>query len=204
MKYVGMYTQQVRNNSKSLLLLFLFPCIILGVVYAFFLVMYAIENEGVILWEEVNTETLYTLPWVMALVVLWFAIAYLLNTSMIRRVTGARPLERRENPRVYNIVENLTMACGMPMPKVNVIDDPQLNAFASGIDERSYTVTVTTGICDRLNDAELAGVIGHELTHIRNRDTRLLIVSIIFVGILSTAMTVIARMVWNMMVFGGG
>ena len=81
MKYVGMYTQQVRNNSKSLLLLFLFPCIILGVVYAFFLVMYAIENEGVILWEEVNTETLYTLPWVMALVVLWFAIAYLLNTS---------------------------------------------------------------------------------------------------------------------------
>ena len=153
MKYVGMYTQQVRNNSKSLLLLFLFPCIILGVVYAFFLVMYAIENEGVILWEEVNTETLYTLPWVMALVVLWFAIAYLLNTSMIRRVTGARPLERRENPRVYNIVENLTMACGMPMPKVNVIDDPQLNAFASGIDERSYTVTVTTGICDRLNDA---------------------------------------------------
>ena len=204
MKYVGMYTQQVRNNSKSLLLLFLFPCIILGVVYAFFLVMYAIENEGVILWEEVNTETLYTLPWVMALVVLWFAIAYLLNTSMIRRVTGARPLERRENPRVCNIVENLTMACGMPMPKVNVIDDPQLNAFASGIDERSYTVTVTTGICDRLNDAELAGVIGHELTHIRNRDTRLLIVSIIFVGILSTAMTVIARMVWNMMVFGGG
>ena len=140
----------------------------------------------------------------MALVVLWFAIAYLLNTSMIRRVTGARPLERRENPRVYNIVENLTMACGMPMPKVNVIDDPQLNAFASGIDERSYTVTVTTGICDRLNDSELAGVIGHELTHIRNRDTRLLIVSIIFVGILSTAMTVIARMVWNMMVFGGG
>ena len=92
MKYVGMYTQQVRNNSKSLLLLFLFPCIILGVVYAFFLVMYAIENEGVILWKEVNTETLYTLPWVMALVVLWFAIAYLLNTSMIRRVTVARPL----------------------------------------------------------------------------------------------------------------
>ena len=204
MKYVGMYTQQVRNNSKSLLLLFLFPCIILGVVYAFFLVMYAIENEGVILWEEVNTETLYTLPWVMALVVLWFAIAYLLNTSMIRRVTGARPLERRENPRVYNIVENLTMACGMPMPKVNVIDDPQLNAFASGIDERSYTVTVTTGICDRLNDSELAGVIGHELTHISNRDTRLLIVSIIFVGIVSTIMSMVVQMIYNVMWFGGG
>ena len=123
---------------------------------------------------------------------------------MIRKATGARPLERRENPRVYNIVENLTMTCGMPMPKINVIDDPQLNAFASGIDDNSYTVTVTTGICDRLSDDELAGVIGHELTHIRNRDTRLLIVSIIFVGIMGTLMTLAVRIMWNTLVFGGG
>jgi heat shock protein HtpX len=96
------------------------------------------------------------------------------------------------------------MTCGMPMPKINVIDDPQLNAFASGIDEKSYTVTVTTGICDRLNDDELAGVIGHELTHIRNRDTRLLIVSIIFVGIMSTALSLAVRMLWNTFIYGGG
>lgn len=94
------------------------------------------------------------------------------------------------------------MACGMPMPKVNVIDDPMLNAFASGIDDKSYTVTVTTGICDRLNDEELAGVIGHELTHIRNRDTRLLIISIIFVGIMSTIMSLSVRLMWNNMIFG--
>ena len=123
---------------------------------------------------------------------------------MIRHATGARPLERRENPRVYNIVENLTMSCGMPMPKINVIDDPQLNAFASGIDTNSYTVTVTTGICDRLNDEELAGVIGHELTHIRNRDTRLLIVSIIFVGIMGTIMSLAVRIMWNTFIYGGG
>ena len=211
MKYVGMHTQQVQNNLKSVLLLLLFPCILLGVVYVFLVIcnslgvtdpMYGGDTR--VNWDYVNYEMLQVLPWVVGIVGVWFLISYLFNTSMIRHATGARPLERKENPRVYNIVENLTMACGMPMPKVNVIDDPQLNAFASGIDERSYTVTVTTGICDRLNDAELAGVIGHELTHIRNRDTRLLIVSIIFVGILSTAMTVIARMVWNMMVFGGG
>lgn len=71
------------------------------------------------------------------------------------------------------------MTCNMDMPKVNIIDDPQLNAFASGIDKKSYTVTLTTGIINRLNDDELAGVIGHELTHIRNHDTRLLITSII-------------------------
>lgn len=108
-----------------------------------------------------------------------------------------------ENPRVYNIVENLTMACGMPMPKINVMDTPQLNAFASGIDTNSYTVTVTTGICERLTDAELAGVIGHELTHIRNRDTRLLIISIIFVGIMSTVMNLTLRFIWNTFVYGG-
>jgi heat shock protein HtpX len=95
------------------------------------------------------------------------------------------------------------MACGMDMPKVNVIDDPQLNAFASGIDKNSYTVTVTTGLLDRLNDKELAGVIGHELTHIRNRDTRLLITSIIFVGIISTVLTIVVRLIYNRMWFGG-
>ena len=151
-----------------------------------------------------NQAFLYTIPWVIGIVGIWFLISYFSNASMVRSATGAKPLERRENPRIYNIVENLTMTCGMPMPKINIIDDPQLNAFASGIDEKSYTVTVTTGICERLNDDELAGVIGHELTHIRNRDTRLLIISIIFVGIMSTALSLAVRMLWNTFIYGGG
>ena len=194
---------------KSLLLLLLFPCILLGVVYVFLVIVNmlgisdpAYGETSEVNWVYVNYEMMHVLPWVVGIVGLWFLIAYFMNTSMVRRATGARPLERRENPRVYNIVENLTMACGMPMPKVNVIDDPMLNAFASGIDDKSYTVTVTTGICDRLNDEELAGVIGHELTHIRNRDTRLLIISIIFVGIMSTIMSLSVRLMWNNMIFG--
>ena len=90
------------------------------------------------------------------------------------------------------------------MPKINVVDDPQLNAFASGINKNSYTVTVTTGLMSRLNDEELAGVIGHELTHIRNHDTRLLITSIIFVGIVSTIMSLAVRLMYNTMLYGGG
>lgn len=209
MKYVGIHTQQASNNMKSLLLLLLFPCILLGVVYVFLVIVNmlgisdpAYGETSEVNWAYVNYEMMHVLPWVVGIVGLWFLIAYFMNTSMVRRATGARPLERRENPRVYNIVENLTMACGMPMPKVNVIDDPMLNAFASGIDEKSYTVTVTTGICDRLNDEELTGVIGHELTHIRNRDTRLLIISIIFVGIMSTIMSLSVRLMWNNMIFG--
>lgn len=209
MKYVGIHTQQASNNMKSLLLLLLFPCILLGVVYVFLVIVNmlgisdpAYGETSEVNWAYVNYEMMHVLPWVVGIVGLWFLIAYFMNTSMVRRATGARPLDRRENPRVYNIVENLTMACGMPMPKVNVIDDPMLNAFASGIDDKSYTVTVTTGICDRLNDEELAGVIGHELTHIRNRDTRLLIISIIFVGIMSTIMSLSVRLMWNNMIFG--
>lgn len=215
MKYVGIHTQQAVNNFKSLLLLLLFPCIMLGMVYLFLVIInylgvkdYAYEEAygvvNVVDWDYVNYEMIHILPWVIIIVGVWFVIAYFSNTAMIRRATGARPLERRENPRVYNIVENLTMSCGMPMPKINVIDDPQLNAFASGIDTNSYTVTVTTGICDRLNDEELAGVIGHELTHIRNRDTRLLIVSIIFVGIMGTIMSLAVRIMWNTFIYGGG
>lgn len=210
MKYVGIHTQQVRNNTKSMLLLVLFPCIILAIVYAFlaFVNMQEVTDEYQTHWDfdlmATNEAFLMALPWVVGIVGIWFLISYFSNASMVRMATGAKPLERRENPRVYNIVENLTMTCGMPMPKINVIDDPQLNAFASGIDEKSYTVTVTTGICDRLNDEELAGVIGHELTHIRNRDTRLLIVSIIFVGIMSTVLSLLVRVLWNTFIYGRG
>ena len=154
--------------------------------------------------EQSTNEWIQVMPWVVGIVAIWFLIAYLFNTSMVRRATGARPLERRENPRIYNIVENLCMSCGMDMPQINVVDDPQLNAFASGIDKGSYTVTVTTGICDRLNDDELEGVIAHELTHIRNKDTRLLIISIVFVGILSTVCTLAVRLLWNTFIYGGG
>ena len=210
MRYVGIHTQQVRNNTKSILLLVLFPTIMLVLVFAFFAILEGLNGSSdpayyaPFNWNNVVEEFLTTAPFVVGIVAIWFMIAYWTNTAMVRNATGARPLERREYPRVYNIVENLTMACGMNMPKVNIIDTPELNAFASGIDEASYTVTVTTGICDRLTDEELAGVIGHELTHIRNRDTRLLIVSIVFVGIMSTLTSLLLRMVWRTFIYGGG
>jgi len=194
-------------------LLLLFPCILLGMVYLFLTIIsylnggyYDYNGQWVnqVSWEEVNAYFLGALPWVIGGVGIWFAIAYFANTSMIANATNARPLERRENPRVYNIVENLCMTCGMDMPQINVVDDEMLNAFASGINKKTYTVTVTTGLLKVLNDDELAGVIGHELTHIRNHDTRLLITSIIFVGIVSTLMSIVVRMLFNHMMFSGG
>ena len=208
-----MQTQISRNNRMTFLLLLMFPLIILGVVWAFIALVNYFGNgyydQYGNLVHEMDAATveyyfLNSLPWVVGGVGIWFAIAYLFNSSMVKAATKARTLTRKENPRVYNIVENLCMTAGMDMPKVNVVDDPQLNAFASGINKSSYTVTVTTGLMKVLNDEELAGVIGHELTHIRNHDTRLLITSIIFVGIISTVMSMIVQTMYNMMWFGGG
>lgn len=199
MKYVGIQSQQTTNNIKSILLLLMFPVILLGVVWAFLVLMSLDDSYGEtsVDWDTVWELSREAFPWVIGIVAVWFLISYYSNVYMIKKTTGARPLQRRENPRVYNIVENLTMTCGMPMPKINVIDTPELNAFASGIDEKSYTVTLTTGIIDMLDDDELAGVVGHELTHIRNKDTRLLVISIVFVGIISTILYVTIRMIYN-------
>ncbi len=208
-----MQEQIRRNNFYSVLLLLAFPAILLGMVWVFLYAVNALQGgyydtygywvEGVNM-THVNAYFLQALPWVVGGVGIWFAIAYFANTAMISHAVGAHPLERRDNPRVYNIVENLCIANGMDMPKINVVDDPQLNAFASGINKSSYTVTVTTGILNVLNDDELAGVLAHELTHIRNRDTRLLITSIVFVGIVSTLMSMIVRMLYHNMLWGGG
>lgn len=206
MKYVGIITQQARNNRKSVLLLLLFPLIILGIVLLFFIIMslfaapqydvngYPIDGLN---WNDIFTNFSQSVPVVIAVVCIWFLISYFSNVSIVRHATGARPLERKENPRIYNLVENLCMSCGMNTPKINVINDSELNAFASGIDEKSYTVTLTTGIIDKLSDEELEGVISHELTHIRNKDTRLLIISIIFVGILAT----LASVLWHVVCY---
>ncbi|MFA4181932.1 M48 family metallopeptidase [Xylanibacter rodentium] len=211
MKYVGMHTQVRRNNMMSIVLLLLFPLIILGTIWVFLALVnyfgtYYYDAHGnmvnVFNADIVNGYFLSAVPWVAGGVIIWFLIAYFSNTSMIRQATGAQPLARRDNPRVYNIVENLCMTCGMDMPQINIIDDPQLNAFASGIDRGSYTVTVTTGLLRLLNDDELTGVLAHELTHIRNRDTRLLIVSIIFVGIISAIMSMVVNMMYHAMWFG--
>jgi len=184
MKYVGLHTQQVRNNLRSMLLLLMFPCLVVLLTFLFS-VLYTRFTFGLPVWEQAMWMFTSTLPVVLVGVGIWFLIAYFANTAIIRSATGARTLQRRENMRVYNLVENLCMSQGMRMPKVNVIEDESLNAYASGINDSTYTVALSRGIINRLDDAELEGVIAHELAHIRNRDVRLLIVSIVFVGIFS-------------------
>lgn len=192
MKYTGLSRQIWNNNIKSVVLLILFPFVIMGLVWLFVFLVQPLNDYRL---DRANQLFLTSLPWVIAGVGLWFVIAWFSHTGMIERATGSVPLSRKENKRIYNLVENLCISSGMPMPKINVINDDSLNAFASGINTKTFTVSLSRGIIDKLNDEELEAVIAHELTHIRNRDVRLLIVSIIFVGIFAFLTEALVRSV---------
>jgi len=194
MQYLGIQQQITRNNTKSVLFLLAFPLLILVGVYV---VLYVLSDQDI---EQTNTQFLSVVPIVLAGVGIWFVISYFFHTQMIQIATHSEPLERRDNKRVYNLTENLCMSVGMTMPKLYIIESDALNAFASGINEKTFAITLTRGIINRLNDEELEGVIAHELTHIRNRDVRLLIVTIVFVGIFATIADLALRMLLN----GGG
>jgi heat shock protein HtpX len=179
MQYVGLSHQISRNNRNSFLLLIAFPALLLAMFYAFF---FFAGNQTT---DDTNQNFLQTMPFVLIGVAIWFLIAWAGHSAFIRMATGSKPLERTENKRVYNLVENLCISQGMVTPKLYIINDDSLNAFASGINKQTYSISLSKGIIEKLNDEELEAVMAHELTHIRNRDARLLIITIVFVGIFS-------------------
>ena len=194
MQYVGLVSQIRKNNFNSVLLLIAFPALLLTLCYA--ILFFTGNRDG----EQANQYFLQVMPFVLAGVGVWFLIAWAGHTTFIKLSTGAKSLERKENKRVYNLLENICISQGMKMPKLRIIADDSLNAFASGISDNSYSITLSTGIINKLTDEELEGVLAHELTHIRNRDVRLLIISIIFVGIFSF----LAEMAFRSLRFAGG
>jgi len=141
---------------------------------------------------------LYYAPVAFIGALIWFAFAFFAHTSLMRMASGSKPVTRQQMPRLYNLLENLCISRGIPMPQFEVIDSPALNAFATGINESTYKIVVTRGLVERLPDDELEAVIAHELTHIMNNDVRLLIIAVIFVGMLSF----FAEMAFRMMIHG--
>ncbi len=193
MKYVGLTRQIQRNNFNSVLLLIAFPALLL---LMFYLIFFFAGDHDI---DQSNQYFIRVMPFVLAGVGIWFLIAWAGHSAFIRMATGSKTLERTENKRVYNLLENLCISQGMTMPKLYIIEDESLNAFASGINPSSYSISLSRGIIDKLTDEELEGVMAHELTHIRNRDVRLLIISIIFVGVFSF----LAEMAFRSLRFGG-
>jgi heat shock protein HtpX len=126
-------------------------------------------------------------------------IQYFMAAKIATAVNGAHEIQKSDNPRLWNTVENLTIAAGMPMPKVYIMDDPAPNAFATGRDPNHALVCATTGLLDIMNDTELEAVMAHELSHVRNYDIRVMMIVFGLVAAIGFVADILMRMMW----FGG-
>ena len=195
----GLYTHIRANKRRSIALLIGLFLLVYLLVYAGALIGEALGSiEPIdVLARSAFADTLYAAPFATAGTALWILIAYKFHQSMIDAVTGGREVTRQQAPRLYNLLENLCISRGIPAPKLKVIENDSLNAFAAGMNERQYSITVTSGLLDNLNDAQVESVLGHELTHIRNGDVRLLVIAVIIAGVISFFAELIYRLLWQ-------
>lgn len=136
--------------------------------------------------------------WTTLVAIIYALIQYYAAGSLAMTMSGAREITKKDNPRLYNIVENLSITTGLPMPKVYIIDDSAPNAFATGRDPDHSAVAATTGLMDIMNDKELAAVMAHEMSHVKNYDIR---VSMIVFGLVCI-IGLISDIAFRMMYFG--
>ena len=207
----GLYTHIQSNKRRSIALL----------IGLFFLV-YVMVFAGALLAEALTTFNSYNappldyliraaefdfikvLPFATIGTVVWIAIAYKFHQRMIDAVTGAQPVTRQQEPRLYNLLENLCISRGITMPTLRIADDDALNAFATGLNEKQYSITVTRGLINALNDKEIEAVLGHELTHIRNGDVRMLVIAVVIAGVISFFGELVFRIFFQNVMWGGG
>jgi heat shock protein HtpX len=122
--------------------------------------------------------------------------SYYFSDKLVLATSGARPVQEKENPELYHTVENLCIGDGLPMPKIYIMDDPSPNAFATGRDPKHAVVCVTSGLLQRMNKSELEAVIAHELSHVKNFDTRLMAIVAILVGFVAIMADIFLRNLW--------
>jgi heat shock protein HtpX len=195
----GLYTHIQSNKRRSIALLIGLFFLVYVMTYAGALIAEALTGDASLdyLLTAALRDLAYALPWVTIGTVLWILIAYKFHQAMIDAVTGGREVTRQEEPRLYNLLENLCISRGLPMPKLKVMPDDALNAFATGLNEKQYSITVTTGLLDRLDDPEVEAVLGHELTHIRNGDVRMLVIAVVIAGVISFFAELVFRTVFQ-------
>ncbi|WP_431247812.1 M48 family metalloprotease [Leifsonia xyli] len=178
-----MYRAIARNKRNTVFIILLFLVLI-----------------GALGWLAAYIYQSYTILVVVVIGAILYAVfQYYLASSQALSMSGAIPIQKADNPRLWNIVENLSITTGTPMPAVYIVNDPAPNAFATGRDPQHASVAATTGLLDIMTDAELEGVMAHELGHVRNYDIRL---GMIVFG-LTVAIGLIADIFLRMAFFGG-
>ncbi len=179
-----LYSQADANVRRTWVLMLAFFIAVIGLGWA---LSFALDNQA-ILYAAVG------LSLVMNVGSYWYSDKLTLAT------TGAKPISRDEHRDLWNIVENLSIAEGMQAPKVYVINDPAPNAFATGRDEKHGALAVTTGLLGMMEKSELEGVVAHELSHIKNRDTLVMMVVVVLLGFV----TLLSDFFLRSMFYGGG
>src|SRR3954471_22188122 len=202
----GLYTHIQSNRRRSVALLIGLFMLVYVLVYAGALVAEALSIPDApidYLLRAALYDFVKAAPFATIGTIVWILIAYKFHQSMIDAVTGASEVTRQQEPRVYNLLENLCISRGLTMPKLRIADDEALNAFATGLNQKQYSITVTRGLIEALNDAELEGVLGHELTHIRNGDVRMLVIAVVIAGVVSFFGELIFRLFFQASYYGG-
>src|SRR5499426_3964161 len=196
----GLYSHIQSNRRRSVILLIGLFLLVYLLTFAGALVAEVLFGGDARLDFLLNAalrRTVYSLPWVTIGTIVWILIAYKFHQSMIDAITGGQEVTRQEQPRLYNLLENLCISRGITMPKLKVMESDALNAFATGLNEKQYSITVTTGLIARLDDPEVEAVLGHELTHIRNGDVRMLVIAVIIAGVVSFAAELVFRLAFS-------
>lgn len=178
-----MYSQIAANKRKTWLLLIVFIFIAAGVAY---LAGLYFQDFAITIGVVIGS-------------LIYAVIGYFSSAGVALALSGAKQITKKDNPRVYRIVENLSIAAGMQMPKVYIVEDPAPNAFATGRDPEHSHVAFTTGILDLLTDSELEGVAAHELSHVQNYDIRVMSTVMVLVVVIGLLSDIFLRMMW----FGG-
>jgi heat shock protein HtpX len=199
----GLYTHIASNKFRSILLLAGLFLLIYVMVYAGALIIEVINNaRGTVEYylRAALYDVIRTLPYSTGAALLWIAIAYFFHQNIIDAVTGGEDVTRQQEPRLYNLLENLCISRGIPMPKLKIVESDVLNAYATGLNQRQYAITVTRGLLNALNDQEVEAVLGHELTHIRNGDVQMMVIAVIIAGVVGFFAELLFRGFGN---FGG-
>src|SRR6266513_4960954 len=197
----GLYTHIASNKFRSMLLL-----------AGLFVLIYVLVYAGALLAEVVidsdrsvddylmaaSRDLVTAFPYATAAAVVWIVIAYFFHQSIVDAVTGGEDVTRQQQPRLYNLLENLCISRGIPMPKLKVMESPALNAFATGLNRTQYAISVTSGLLRALNDQKIEAVLGHELTHIRNGDVQLMVIAVIIAGVVGFFGELFFRMFTNL------
>lgn len=181
-----MYSEITHNKQKSILIIAVFLLIIFGLADLFD-VIYAGGSPAVLMGVVVGG-------------LIYSAISYFAGMRMSLAVNGAKEIKKTDNPRLWRIIENLSITDGLPMPRVFIMDDPAPNAFATGRDPKHSAVCATTGLLEIMNDEELKGVFAHELGHVKNYDSRVSMIAFALTAVIS----LIADILLNLSFFRSG